>query len=199
MHKILRASALIAASALLLTGCVSVTLPGGSTTAPTSTPTDAPPTSETPAGVSAASGPVISGTGYSFNAPEGWVSGNAAQGTDVVALDPQPVDGFTVNVNVVISPLGLVDLGRVESSSKQELEAYGATDVVVHDRAMLGGKEFTHVSAGMNVQGIDYLVEQFAVNSSSQTYIFTFSYPPSVTQTERVDTATSVLLTMSFG
>ncbi len=186
MRSTLRTSALAVVVALLLTGC----------SAQPQTQEDAPAVS----GIAPASGPVVSGDGYSFNAPEGWeeTDPSGAPGTDVIAWDANPEGDFADNVNVVISPAGLVPLDAVEAGTVQELEAVGAENITVKDRLTLNGAELTHLAASMTVQGLTYQAEQFAINSDSQTYLITFSFRESVPESERVELAESVLVTWSF-
>lgn len=215
MPKTLRASALVVAAVLLLAGC-STAIPTTTDPTPTATggsvepsqsatPSAEPtPTEQAPAesDVTPASGPLVSGDGFTFHAPEGWSQASstdaATYGVHVLVMGPPTRPNFTDNLNVVPSPMGMVPLDLIESATLAELEAFGAEDVVIHDRVTLGGNVFTHVTAGMDVQGLKYMTEQFAVNSPDQTYITSFSFDPSVPQSERVALAHSVLSTWSF-
>lgn len=182
MRTTLRTSALLIAAALILTGCS-----GG-------------PDVLEEAEIAPATGPVISGNGYSFTAPEDWEQADAsiAPGTDVVVWDTAETGDFSDNANVVISPAGLVDLERVEQATAAELEEHGAEHVTIKDRLTLNGVEHTHVAARMTEQGITYVAEQFALNSDSQTYLVTFSFDESVPEANRIELAKSVLVTWSF-
>lgn len=142
-----------------------------------------------------ATGPTISGTGYSFAAPEGWSVPNdvSLPGMDVLAADMTDADGFADNVNVVLSPSGMITPDQVESLGVDELEGGGASEVKTRDRVMVAGSESAHLSAGFPSGGVDNPIEQFYVSNDVQTFIVTFSFSPTVSESERDELAESVL------
>lgn len=194
MRRLLPTSALVLAASLALVGC---SLPGGD--APNG-PEEQVSEEQVSAGLDAtpASGPLVSGTGYTLNAPEGWLQTDEVAGTDVVVVDQVAVDGFAANLNVVVSPAGLISLDTYETAGIAELEAYGATDIVVNDRFELDGVEVGHVSGAMSAQGMTYRSEQYAINSDDQTYILSFAFNDSVASGDRIALAETVLVTWSF-
>ncbi len=202
MRALRPASALIVAVALVLTGCSALGIGGGDrpATANPSTPSGQDTGTPTTPGAGPATGTLITGTGYSFRVPEGWAEADAslAPGADVLVMNTRSSAQFTDSINVLLSPAGLVPLALLEQATRGELEGIGARDVMVGDRVRTGGNEFTHISAFMTLNTLNYQVEQFAVNSNSQTYLITFAFSPSVTEQERMEVATSTLATWSF-
>lgn len=198
MRRLLPASALAVTMSLLLAGCVSAAVGD-----PTGTPSDpgasAQATRDEP-DVAPAAGDTVTGDGYSYVIPEGWQVADAsvAPMSDTMAYDPADADGFADNVNVVISPSGLVPPDTLETAGAAELKSYNATDIVVEDRVSLNGDEATHMAAAMTQQGTTYLIEQFGINSDTQTYIVTFSFSETVAAADREALAMSVLVTWSF-
>lgn len=134
-----------------------------------------------------ATGTKIEGTGYSFNAPEGWdvpPNANGAQ-ADSFAGDLTDQDGFADNVNVALSPSGAVTPEQIETVGVKELESVGASDVTVGERAEIAGSESAHLSASMKVGEISYVVDQYYLTRDDQTYVVTFSFSPDVSAADR--------------
>lgn len=143
-----------------------------------------------------ATGETVSGTGYSFTAPEGWADPGAdaaSAGADTLVADLTDTDGFADNVNVVLSPSGAVTADQVESQGVDELENAGATDVTARGRVTVAGGESAHLSAGFSSNGADYQIEQYYLTHDDQTYVVTFSFSPDVSQSERDAVSQSVL------
>ena len=176
-------AALALAVSLALAGCSS---PASS---------DAPEPSAAPA-----TGNTITGTGYTFVVPEGWdvPTDVTLPGADVLAADLTDTDGFADNVNVVLSPAGEVTPEQVESLGVDELEGAGATDVAVGDRLTVAGSESAHLGAGLSSNGSDYLIEQYYVTHDGQTYVVTFSFSPTVSESDRDEVSESVLATWDW-
>ncbi len=199
------AAALALSAVLLLAGCgMSVaereeTSPGAaeSSASPSSAPSSAPTSDAAPA-----AGERVSGTGYSFTVPEGWGVPSAdlvpAQ-ADVFAVDLTDVeDGFSDNVNVLLSPAGAITPEQVESLGTAELEANGATEVAIGERITVAGSESAHLSAMLEQQGVQYAIEQYYATDAGQTHVVTFSFSPSVEGAQRAEIAESVLATWSW-
>ena len=205
MSRLTNAVAAAVLAALVLTGCA----PAQTDEADTGTSATEGTGAESTAGTDAesgdetdaepAAGDVIDGDGYSLTVPEGWMQvAQAPTGADVAAMDSNDADGFADNLNVVISPAGLVSLDVVEQAGPAEIEAAGGTDVVVGERITAAGNEIAHVTANATAQGVDYVVEQYALSSTDQTYLVTFSFSPEVPQSDRVALAESVLATWAW-
>lgn len=145
----------------------------------------------------ASSGPTISGTGYSYEAPEDW--GPSPQ--DIPGFDPDSYavdlqdsdDGFTDNVNVILSPDGEITAEQAEATAEDELTAGGFTDVSVHDRVTVAGSESAHVTASASMNDTDYAIEQFYPTADGQTFVVTFSFSTSVAESDRTEVTDAVL------
>jgi hypothetical protein len=196
MTRTLAPVALLLAASLTLVGCSVVAPPapgtgsgGGDTGTGTEITTDP------------ATGELITGTGYSYNVPEGWGVPDAAAENpqlDTVAADLTDDDGFADNINVLLSPAGVLTPDVVESAGVSELEQYGATDVTVEPRLTIAGAESSHLSALFSSQGLDYRVEQYYPTQGDQTYVVTFSFSQDVSEADRIALAESVLATWAW-
>lgn len=188
------------ATALTLAGCSATT---GTTTpvdpsggaAPSAAPTAAQSGAPEPAG-----GSTITGTGYEYSVPEGWGDPGEVSGfsPDSIAADLTDDDGFADNVNVILSPAGLVTPEQVESAGVGELQSAGATDVTVDPRVEVGGSESAHLSATFSSGGASYLIEQYYVSDAAQTYVVTFSFSPTVSTADRAAVTDPVLASWTF-
>lgn len=158
--------------------------------------------SASPAGPQAdpATGEVISGTGYHFSVPEDWGDPGPVEGfdPDSIAADLDDADGFSDNVNVILSPAGKVTPEQVETAGVKELEDAGATDVTVQPRVAVGGSESAHLSAALASSGAEYVVEQYYVSDSDQTYVVTFSFSPTVSEADRAAVTDPILASWEF-
>jgi len=165
-----------------------------------------PQSTESPSGqaaeisVAPAAGEIIAGSGYSYSVPEGWAipAGLTLQGVDTFAGDLTDDDGFVDNVNVVLSPRGLLTADEVESAGVAELEAVGGLDVTVRDRVIVTGSESAHLSALLTSDGSRYYVEQYYLSDVSQSFVVTFSYSTGVAASDRESLAESVLASWSW-
>jgi len=186
-HTSLAALGLAAALTFTLAGCFSPLSPSTSESAP-------PPSTVDPA-----TGITITGTGYSFTAPEGWVIPDSAPaGVDTVVANLDDADGFFDNVNVVLSPAGEVTPDQVETAGVSELESVGATDVQVRPRVNVAGAESAHLSAVLNQSGATYRFEQYYATNAGQTCVITFSFSESVSEADREALAESVLVSWTW-
>jgi hypothetical protein len=182
-------------SAILALGLVTMTVGCASGGAPVSESTPAPPLAE------AATGPTITGDGYSYSVPEGWAEPTEpipGFDPDSLAFDEADADGFSDNVNVILSPSGEVTTEQVETLGVDELENAGASDVTVLDRVQIAGAESAHLAAGTSSGEIEYLIDQFYPTHDGQTYVVTFSFSPTVTQADRDEVTSSVLASWAW-
>jgi len=147
--------------------------------------------------VSPATGPTISGTGYSFAAPEGWSvpPETSFPNVDKLAANMTDADGFTDNVNVILSSSGLVSADEIETAGVDELEAAGADNVTVRNQVLVGGAEWAHLAASF---GSEYSIEQYYVSNDAQTFVVTFSFSQTVSEPDRDALAHSVLASWSW-
>lgn len=187
------------AASLLLAGC-STAIPEAQPTSESqdSEASDAP---STDLDVEPAAGETITGSGYTYVAPEGWgVPTESVPGftPDTLVANLQDTDGFADNLNTLKSPAGVVTPDVVESAGVDELEGVGATEVTVNDRVTVAGTESAHLSAMLASGGTSYAVEQYYVSDADQTFVVTFSFSDTVPADERVRLAESVLVTWTW-
>lgn len=186
MSRTTKSIPLVLVAVMALAGCSSSPTAGADPTEP---------------GVAPATGETITGTGYTFQVPEGW--GEPEQeiegfDPDAFAADLDDADGFSDNVNVILSPAGEVTPEQVETLGVEELEGVGATDVEIGDRITVGGSESAHLSAALASEGTEYVVDQFYVTADGQTYVVTFSFSPTVSVADRDEVASSVLASWAW-
>ncbi|MCL3837815.1 hypothetical protein [Aeromicrobium duanguangcaii] len=146
-------------------------------------------------------GQEVSGTGYTFRAPEGW--GDPPQEVPGVQLDSLVVDlgdddGFSDNLNVLLSPAGAMKASQAEASGKNELTSIGASDVKVHDRTKVAGRETAHLSAGMSMNDAVYEIEQYYIAGEDETYVLTFSFSRTAPDADRQAAIDHVLKSWSW-
>jgi hypothetical protein len=132
--------------------------------------------------------------------PEGWGIPDAGDNPqlDSVAADLTDDDGFSDNINVLLSPAGELTPDVVESAGVSELEQYGATDISVEPRLTIAGAESSHLSAIFSSQGLEYRVEQYYPTNGGQTYVVTFSFSTDVSDADRIAVAESVLASWTW-
>jgi hypothetical protein len=196
----MRRTSTLTVSALALT--VTLTLVGCSAGDSTSgSSSDSSSSSSHTIDAAPATGPTIEGDGYSYAVPEGWEQqdSSVAPGTDTVALDGTATGDFATNVNVLLSPAGLITPDDVEALAADELEGSGATDVELLDRVTIAGSESAHVTAVLTATGVTYRIHQYYVSDDAQTYVVTFSASDElVSDADAVAIAESVLATWTF-
>jgi hypothetical protein len=193
MSRISNAAVVALAASLLVTGC-SIGSPTASTHQPGGAPSSDP-------GVTPATGKTVTGNGYSYAAPDGWtVPDGVAKpaGVDTFVADVADKDGFADNMNVLLSPAGQVSSEQVETQGVQELKDAGASDVKVGSRSTIAGSESAHLSAVFPSGEKEYLIDQYYLTHSAQTYIVTFSFSSTVSQADRETLAKSVLATWNW-
>ncbi|WP_395641046.1 hypothetical protein [Pseudolysinimonas sp.] len=192
MTSVLPPLAVVFAAALVLAGCA-----GAAPSAPApGTDPDVPTSDATPA-----TGELISGDGYTYNVPDGWgVPPETPSGfdPDTLAVDLADTDGFTDNINVLLSPAGTITSDQVESLGVDELEGAGATGVEVRPRVGIAGEESAHLTALFTQGGVSYQIDQYYPTHDGQTYVVTFSFSETETEAEREDLAESVLASWAW-
>lgn len=180
--------AILLAASLTLTGCSLVALPGTTVQSPAPTSTAAP-----------ATGDLVSGDGYSYHAPDGWTQQDpslAGGQVDTLIVDLGDDDGFSDNLNVLLSPAGAVTADQVENLGVTELENAGATNVEVRPRLTIAGSESAHLTA--LAASPSYQIDQFYPTHDGQTYVVTFSFSDTVSQADREAIAESVLASWAW-
>lgn len=189
MGSVIR-TALAVTALLACAGCSDSAWSGRDASSPSTSATSAA-SSPTPAAVGE-----IEGTGYSYDVPEGW--GDPEQKVpgfdpDSVAADLGDRDGFTDNVNVILSPAGELSADQVEATVESELSGAGFSDITVQDRVDVAGSETAHVTASGSVNDVAYTVEQFYPTADGQTYVVSLSFSTSVSAEDRAAVADTIL------
>ncbi|MQW74877.1 hypothetical protein GHK92_03245 [Nocardioides sp. dk4132] len=189
------ASATTLAAVLALTGCS-----GDDTDDSATSATPVKPEEPTPS-VPAADGPLIEGSVYTFNVPEGWdTPAQDIPGLDFdsMAADLSDGDGFSDNVNVIRAGGDTLTPDQAEETATRELETGGASDVAVEDRVVVDGEETAHLSATISMNGASTTVDQFYLAGQDGAFIATFSFSPSVSATQRAEVTDSVLASWTW-
>ena len=149
-------------------------------------------------GAEPADGDTIKGKGYAFNAPQGWEVPKqeipGTEQTDTFVADLTDADGFADNINVIrLDPAPIKDLDPLETALIKELEGAGAKDVTAGERLDVDGDPAVHISSKLTQQGASYLTEQYNPIHDGVSYVVTFSFSTDVSQSDRDETAASVL------
>ena len=193
----LATAGLAAALTFTLAGCFSPS-PISPTTGETTPTTEesAPPAIS----VDPATGELLTGTGYSFNAPEGWVvPPDAPPQADVFAVAPPDADGFYNTVNVLFAPSIGDDAETMEIRGVAYLESIGATDVQVRPRVAVAGIESVHISAARtSSNGVNFRSEQYLVPADGVDYTVTFAFSDTMSQADREALAESALASWTW-
>ncbi|GAA1136433.1 hypothetical protein GCM10009651_20600 [Microbacterium natoriense] len=196
MRTQLRSAAVLLAASLALTGCSSaIPAPAGSDK-PSASASESAGSGASELSAMPSTGPVITGSAYTFNAPEGWSVPTQEIPNftpDSIVADVADADGFADNMNVVKSPAGVVTADQVESAGVAELKAAGASNVTVNPRQTIAGSEAAHLSAEMSGGGVTAAMEQYYLSNDEATFVVTFSFNSTVAQADRVALAESVL------
>ncbi|KQW05561.1 hypothetical protein ASC66_11260 [Leifsonia sp. Root4] len=150
-----------------------------------------------------ATGEALVGNGYDLTLPEGWSEQSDESllgledvpGFDVMAFDKTDLDGFADNLNVIASSAGGMTPDQAESRAVDEFEGAGV-NVTIRDRIMVAETESVHLSARGSSNGADYQIEQFLIPVADwNTFVVTFSFSPTVSESDRNNLSESVLAT----
>lgn len=181
-------------SALVLAACGSDTNDSDDTESPTATdaptetagPTDTPtedPTQDPPPG------DAITGNGYSFALPDGWVDGAeeiGGAGIDTAALESEEIEGFSNNVNIIVNAIGQ-EFTAQELLDAQVSELQGLGSIEDSGTTQFAGEDASYAVVETTQSGVDYRVYQFFVERDTTVYVITFSFRPSTDEAERTD------------
>jgi hypothetical protein len=187
----LAAVAIAAALAFALAGCFSA-----SPSAPTAEASASPATSVEPA-----TGELVTGTGYSVHAPEGWTAPpEAASKADIfVAGKVADADGFVDTINVLLGPATGMTLAETEKSGAAHLvQAFNATKVKVRPRVAIAGSESAHLSLHLINNGFSGWAEQYLLTHAGTVYTISFTFRETVPREDREALAESVLATWTW-
>lgn len=193
-----RVAALAIVSTLTLAGCGSSDSDGGSDSSESndssSATTDAPDDSDEPS-AEPATGDVISGTGFQFNAPEGWTDAkDVLPSALAVAANRSDSDGFSDNINIIEDKTIVdVDTDELEDAVEKVLTGVNAQDVTVKDPTDVDDEEAVRVQAVLEQNGTKYRTDQYAVDHDGKGYVITLSYSEDLPEADRDKVSASVL------
>lgn len=195
MTKLKQIATLAFAGSLLFQGCSDSPFDGP--TEPSSSATESPESQ-----VTAASGPEIAGSGYTFIAPEGWEGqpGDLLPGFDfdLMVMAPTGADDFAENINVLVVPAEPTQSEGYEAALIQGIEDVGGTDVVIRDPVTVARAEAIHINSQGSQSGMEYHSDQYIFSQADETYIVTFTFRLSLSESKRDETAMSVMSTWSW-
>jgi hypothetical protein len=150
---------------------------------------------------SAATGPQIDGTGYSFHVPDGWGEPDEPVpgfDPDSFAMNGRDKDDFADNVNVLLFPGGSLTPDEAEKAARDELASVGVKDVVVNSRVQVGGNPSAHVTGQASINDLDYTVEQYYPTDDDQAYVVTFSFSADVPAEQRMRVTDATLVSWKW-
>jgi hypothetical protein len=157
---------LLAASALLLTGCSGGD--GDDKGAP-----DAEESSTT-----------ITSQGFTYAVPGDWAEKQDDNYLSAAAKTGDD-DGFADNLNVGNMSDVVMDLSQAEDSAKSELVDLGDTDVTIEERTKVGGIEAAHISANATAQGATYRLDEYLALVDDVGYVVTYNTSPDLSDADR--------------
>lgn len=164
---------------------------------PTDTSSSCSASKSTPAplSVTAATGVLIAGTGYSFHAPAGWKLPKKAVKADAYAISANAdAKGVYDTVNVLLASATTDSHDQEEQNGVDYLEqVQRATNVQVLPRILIASEESVHISSLGTHQGITQWDEQYLVNHGGTAFTITFAFTETETQDARQAVAESVL------
>lgn len=200
MRKLAQVTTALVLAAVVLGGCGDDDADGGdaSTSEPTSTPSD---TVEDTDWGKPATGPAITGDGYTYRVPKTWADvtkrAKAMQSSvDSAASEKAATDGFADNISVGYqsSDASLEDL---EASIRRELRSL-VEDLESMPPVTIDGEEALRHRGPAASAGTKYYLEQFATLKDDQIAIITFSFGRSVAAGERDALVASVMASWNW-
>ncbi len=189
--------------AMALTGCGGDEEPKGGATSSSATESPAVPWDDAEPAV----GREMSGTGYTFKAPKGWIDAteNAKavnQLVEVAASDEPDETGFATNVNVVVSDAGMEEpdedqLKDVSDAIQKELVKLAPKLRVNEPTELEGQPTLDHEGAAVR-EDIRYYIHQYVAFKNRKAYTITFSFSRAKTGKERAAVINPVLASWSW-
>lgn len=147
------------------------------------------------------SGELIEGTGYVFNAPEGWSASsgeNTGMKLDAMVLKNVSDGEFQTNLNVIVLPSPAMTAQQRGEQGAEELRTVGAEDITINDPVSLDGVDAAHLSAIMALGEVRYRVDQFLPTAENQGIVVTLSTPEDATPAERASAYEPVVESWAF-
>ncbi|MDP2712251.1 MAG: hypothetical protein Q8O56_13625 [Solirubrobacteraceae bacterium] len=199
-----RTSLVALATALALTGCAgdepaAAEDPAEATDSPSIAISEEPEPTDDGCTTTEAAADQAVGSGYAFDAPEGWDDATAAmqqmfpQGDLAYADQTDVADGFGDNVNVIVSEgTGLTELDPVRDQLADELASI-ATGVEPREDREVGCAPAIQQSAAGDQQGIAIVFDQLAVLRKGDLYVVTFTHTADTADDVRQDAVDTVL------
>jgi|SRR5664279_4558630 hypothetical protein len=176
--------------ALALTACSS----DGDATGPSPSPSDTTTESGSPT-----PGTLVGTDTFALTLPEGWVEQSDAGVALLLGVSAQTVDGYPMNVNVVLDPtlvpVASEQLGKLRTTILSES---GATNIVDRGDYAVDAEPAVRLSYEQVVEDINVNSEEISVSHEEAGYIITFSFAPSVAAAERDDLVVRVMSTWTW-
>lgn len=153
---------------------------------------------EPPSTVAPATGVAMTGTGYTYRAPEGWHDitkqmKESQQSVDTAIGEKLSTSaGVRDNMNVVSSPAIGDQLQQYEDSAPEALK-FMVKDLDTYPRTTIAGEEAVHVGGIANTGGISFFFEQYAVQRGNTVYALSFAVEKDLTDDERRELIDSVI------
>lgn len=176
-------AATIVVASILLGGCVIV------------------PSASSTSGASPATGPELSGTGYTLHLPRGWTQQDThgLPGLDALALSDTITDGVKPSLNIMDAPSKHVPDADAQTVGRDELDQEGYTTITLGAPVEVAGHNAVHLSGRRTVSGTALAEELFVVSSRTKTFLVVFTMPGSVNDRQLTQLTDSVLGTWAWG
>lgn len=192
MKTLGRTLSILAVSALVLAGCGEET--GGSDDDSTPTTTESPTPSPDPTDdttVDPPDGDTVTGNGYSFVLPDGWIDATAefqdqTGQIDSAAREEVPTEDYSNNVNIIATPIPQ-EFTTQELLDQQLSELQGFGEIEDSGITQFAGEEASYAVLPTNQEGVEYRVHQLFVQREGTVYVMSFAFRLSTDNTEASD------------
>ena len=199
MIRLRAAAAVLLGASLLLAGCSGDTsdadmvmgAPAAQTESPGSAaPPDQPPAPDDASTADPATGIEMSGNGYHYAAPQGWVditnqvTGSEDKVDTAVGQNLKDVGTVRENFNVVNATAPALTIDSYEAVVAKNL-AFMVKDLDIYARTSIGGKPAAHVGGAANTGGSTFFFEQYAVFDGDELYTLSFAIKLDRPESER--------------
>jgi hypothetical protein len=150
--------------------------------------------------VAPATGVLITGTGYTFDAPAGWALPPTTPQADSYAISAEPdAAGFYDTVNVLVGAANTDSFDEQEQNGPAYLgQVVHATAIQVRPRVEVAGEEGVHVSSQLTRESTTRWSEQYVVAHHGTACTITFTFNEAESQSVREALAESVLASWTW-